>query len=268
MKYPKISIITPSYNQGNFLEETIQSVLNQSYPDLEYIIIDGGSTDNSVEIIKKYENRLTYWVSERDKGQTDAINKGIRRSTGEIIGWMNSDDFYLPRAFFKVAKVFQKRPECIVVYSDRLFLNKEGRVVGWSALPPFDPQKSDYNVGSETAFWRREASDRIGELNTDLQFAMDVEFFSRLYQIGPFCKVNGYLGCFRGHDASKSSTIQSVGIEEAIRVWTEIFGPRDENFRAVPPSYLAHRMKILRHPFLIGFPFLSYKAARFLRLKK
>ena len=106
MKYPKISIVTPSYNQGNFLEETILSVINEEYPNLEYVIIDGGSTDNSKEIIKKYENKLTYWVSEKDNGQTEAINKGFKLVTGDIFNWLNSDDFLEEGALFKIGEQF------------------------------------------------------------------------------------------------------------------------------------------------------------------
>jgi glycosyltransferase involved in cell wall biosynthesis len=103
---PKISIITPSYNQGHFIEETITSVLDQGYPNLEYIIMDGGSKDNTVEVIKKYEKHITYWVSERDKGQSDAINKGFARATGDVINWLNSDDYYAKGTLQKVGEVF------------------------------------------------------------------------------------------------------------------------------------------------------------------
>lgn len=110
MDYPKISIVTPSYNQGKYIEQTIQSVLNQNYPNLEYIIIDGGSTDETVEIIKKYEHKIHYWVSEPDKGQTDAINKGFDKCTGEIFNWINSDDFYEPNTFSKISNLFFNNP--------------------------------------------------------------------------------------------------------------------------------------------------------------
>jgi len=115
MDYPKISIITPSYNQGRYIEQTIQSVLSQNYPNLEYIIIDGGSTDETVDIIKKYESQLTYWVSEKDSGQTDAINKGFAKCTGYIINWLNSDDYYEPATLHRVANAFMNNKDCKVV---------------------------------------------------------------------------------------------------------------------------------------------------------
>src|SRR5580658_2018681 len=121
MALKKISIITPSYNQGQFLEETMLSVFNQGYPNLEYIVIDGGSTDNSVEIIKKYENRLTYWESQKDRGQTHAINKGFEKSTGEIIAWLNSDDVYCENALFIIADFFEKNIEANIVVGNGLF---------------------------------------------------------------------------------------------------------------------------------------------------
>ena len=117
---PKISIVTPSFNQGRFLEETILSVLNQRYPNLEYIVIDGGSTDESVDIIRRYENRLAYWISERDNGQVPAINKGLEQATGDIFAFINSDDVYLPGAFAAVAEYFENYPECEWVCGDTM----------------------------------------------------------------------------------------------------------------------------------------------------
>ncbi len=258
--YPKISIVTPSYNQGRFLEVTIQSVLDQNYPDLEYIIIDGGSTDNSVDIIKKYEKHLSYWISEKDDGQADAINKGIRRSTGEIIGWLNSDDTYVKGAFLKVIGAFKKNPDCIVVHGDRILIDADNHVVGWTALPPFNPQCYGFNVCSETAFWRRNAMDKIGLLNASLRFAMDLEFFSRLYQVGLFCKIDDYLGCFRCHPDNKSSTIWSVGQTEAEREWKRLFGAENENWSVGPPSSeVRHKLAFLRCLKLLGIPYIQYR---------
>lgn len=124
--WPRISIVTPSYNQGRFLEETLRSVLLQGYPDLEYIVIDGGSTDESGEIIRKYEAWLTYWVSERDQGQSDAINKGWRRCTGDIIVWLNSDDGYAPNALCEVARAFQANAFPAMVYGQEIVMDHQG----------------------------------------------------------------------------------------------------------------------------------------------
>lgn len=260
MNYPRLSIITPSYNQGEFLEATIKSVLDQGYPNLEYIIIDGGSTDNSVEIIKKYEQHLAYWVSEKDKGQTDAINKGLEKSTGDILGWINSDDVYVRGTFRKIIKAFQSHPEHIVVHGDRLLLDRSGNVAGWSSLPPFDPYRHGFTVCSETAFWRREAMASIGLLNDELQFAMDVDFFCRLYKKGKLLKINQYLGCFRCYDDNKSSTIGHIGKEEAERIWAQLFGAKNVDWLPAPrTSPLRHYARLIRHPLLIGLPFISYK---------
>ena len=123
--WPKISIITPSYNQGMYIEETIRSVLLQGYPNLEYIIIDGGSTDNSVEIIKKYEKWISFWVSEPDEGQTNALNKGFNKSTGEIVAWLNSDDYYLINTFNKLIKFINENPSAFIYYGDLIFFHEK-----------------------------------------------------------------------------------------------------------------------------------------------
>src|SRR5438105_4503434 len=127
---PRISVVTPSYNQGRFLEQCIKSVLDQGYPNLEYIIIDGGSTDESVAVIRKYQDRLASWVSERDAGQTDAINKGFRRATGEVVAWMNADDFYLPGAFARIAQAYQQSPQASFYFGNGLRVNEAGQEAG------------------------------------------------------------------------------------------------------------------------------------------
>src|ERR1035437_9023569 len=254
--FPKLSIITPSFNQGRFLEETSLSVLKQQYSNLEYIIIDGGSTDNSVEIIKKYERYLTYWISEPDKGQTHAINKGLKRATGDIIGWINSDDVYVEGAFRKVAQAFIEHPNVILVHGDRILLDAESHVSGWTALPPFDPEKTGYNICSETAFWRNSLANGFF-LKEDLRFAMDLELFCRLYRLGPFLKLNSYLGCFRCHQSNKSSTIAHIGQEEAEREWKALFGEEHEGWRLRSPvNYIKLLLKLIMHPALIGRPYV------------
>ena len=231
-EWPRLSIVTPSYNQGKFIEATIRSVLLQGYPNLEYIIIDGGSTDNSVETIKKYEKYLFYWHSKADKGQADAINQGLERSSGEILGWLNSDDVYVKGTFHKIVKSFHANPDCIVVHGNRILINENGDVTGWICLPPFEPTTLMYNVCSETAFWQRSAMKEVGLLKSSLQFAIDLEFFGRLYQYGKFLKLNDYLGYFRCYPENKSSTIAHIGREEAIREWDKLFGSKNMKEKA------------------------------------
>ena len=126
--YPSISIVTPSFNQGEFLEDTLKSVLAQAYPELEYIVVDGGSTDDSVDIIQRYAEQLDWWVSEADHGQSEAINKGFRQATGELIGWVNSDDLLMPGTLLKVAEAFENNPDAVLVYGDVDSIDADGQV--------------------------------------------------------------------------------------------------------------------------------------------
>ncbi len=138
---PHVSIITPSYNQAQFLEETIRSVISQDYAGIEYIIIDGGSTDGSVEIIRQYASRVAHWVSEPDQGQADAINKGFQRATGDIVTWLNADDVYVTRdAIRLVVMAFQAHPHADIVYGDAMTIDEQGYVRRVRLLPDFDPQ--------------------------------------------------------------------------------------------------------------------------------
>lgn len=259
--WPRISIITPSYNQGKFLEATIRSVLLQGYPNLEYIIIDGGSTDESVEIIKKYEKYLHFWVSEKDNGQADAVNKGLEKSTGEILGWINSDDIYLKGAFKKVITAFNAHDDCAFLHGNRIMIDESGSVTGWCNLPKFSAKKP-YSICSETAFWKRSIMHEVGLLNTNLKFAMDLEFFGRIYQRGKFIKLDEYLGGFRLHSLSKSSTISHIGEEETIKIWHELFNS-EPPIRTIKTSALRLLLELVRHPIIIGFPYLSYKLKKF-----
>lgn len=192
MARPKLSIITPSLNQGKFLERTIKSVLDQGYPNLEYVIVDGGSTDDSVEIIKRYEDRLEWWVSEPDEGQTAAINRGIEGTSGEVVAYLNSDDYYLPGAFDTAIAAFDRSGAGWVAgaavdvmedgSSDPIGILRpeppssvEGLVKGrfWWMLRP-------WAVPQPSAFWRRELFDRFGLFRLDMHYAFDAEFMVRL----------------------------------------------------------------------------------------
>lgn len=258
--WPRLSIVTPSYNQGKFLEATIRSVLLQGYPNLEYIIIDGGSTDNSIEIIKKYEKYLSYWRSRKDRGQSDAINQGLEKSSGQILGWINSDDVYVKGTFHKIIKAFHSYPDYIVVHGNRILINESGAVTGWCRLPPFDPKTCVFNVCSETAFWQRSVMEQAGLLNANLQFAIDLEFFGRLYKYGNFLKLNDYLGYFRCYPDNKSATMLHIGREEGAREWKHLFGAEKINEQFSEKKdlfYLFNQTtELIRQPSLIGFPYL------------
>lgn len=261
----KISILMPSYNQGIYLEAAIRSVLSQDYPNKELILIDGGSTDNSLEIIKQYQSSLAYSVSEPDHGQAHALNKATAHVTGDIIGWLNSDDCYLPGAFARVAKAFEQNPQAVLVHGDRIMIDSDGHVLGWTALPPFDPASSGYNVCSETAFWRKTCSDRLS-FDENLRFAMDLDYFGNLHHIGSFVKLDAYLGAFRCHAESKSSTIHEVGQSEADAQWKKIFPDYPEGWKKAPPAGKGKLLSaFLKHPILIAFPYLYRRF--FLRLK-
>jgi hypothetical protein len=178
--WPKISIVTPSYNQAHFLERTILSVLNQNYPNLEYIVADGGSTDCSVEIIKEYEKYLTYWTSEPDNGQSDAINKGFARSTGEIQAWLNSDDTYLPNALHSVAGLFSEYPDVDMVYGRCNIVDGSERILRETKTMPFNPSNYAYRLFTlpqPAAFWRKGTFLQAGPLNVENHTCMDYELW-------------------------------------------------------------------------------------------
>lgn len=209
MTSPKISIVTPSYNQGEFLEQTIQSVLGQEYPNLEYFVIDGGSTDNSVEIIKKYEQRLAGWVSEPDRGQAHAINKGFAMSTGDIIGWLNSDDFYLPGTLSFVAEEIDAASPEILFGNCFHFVQTQGYAYGSDVVGQHkkrDLRLADYII-QPSAFWSREAWVKTGLLDESLHFGFDWEWFIRAQRSAVKFKPHSrYLAVYRIHSSHKSGT--------------------------------------------------------------
>lgn len=221
LSWPKISIVTPSYNQGQFLERTILSVLNQNYPNLEYIIIDGGSSDNSVEIIKKYEKYLGYWVSEKDDGQADALKKGFAIASGDILAWLNSDDFYLDNTFKKVANVF-KTSDADVVYGDEYLIDKDDAIIGERRQFPFPKSLGSafliyggFGIYQPASFWSRKLYRKVGGINPSYNFAMDTDLFIRFALEKPhFEYLKGHVVCFRFHDSSKSCTIRHIGLKE------------------------------------------------------
>lgn len=184
MRLPRLTVITPSLNQGRYLERALRSVLDQGYPDLEYIVMDGGSTDESVEILHRYDDRLAYWVSELDRGQSWAINRAIERSTGDVIAYINSDDYYLPGAF-EAALPFFEDPGVRWVAGATEYREVDGTL--WSFLAPTQPEgprarwlRNTWYVPQASSFWRRDVFDEFGLLRDDLHFVFDTEFGLRL----------------------------------------------------------------------------------------
>ncbi len=209
MTDPKISIITPSYNQAEYLEQTICSVLDQNYPNLEYIVIDGGSSDRSLEIIKKYSKHLSYWVSERDEGQSHAINKGYERASGEIINWLNSDDYYEPGALFKVGFAFQDPSVNVYCGISRVFGNGTEYYSQGTDIYPDNLAKTIgwTRIDQPETFMRKKLWDVLGPVNREFHYVMDKELWIRYllkYGLADIVKTKELLVHFRLHDKSKT----------------------------------------------------------------
>jgi len=248
MTAPTISIVTPSYNQGQFLEEAIQSVLSQDYPNLEYVVMDGGSTDASVDIIRKYESKLTYWRSAPDGGQYDAINQGFARTTGEIMAWLNSDDAYLPWTLSVVGNVFSALPE--VGWITTLYplqWDRRGRAVecgrrdGYSRhaffrgrYVPLFSQCPEGCIQQESTFWRRSLWEQTGaRVDASLRLAGDFELWARFFRCVELYGVNTPLGGFRIHPAQKTAQHLEAYSREAERVLREFRGRFDRPIESI-----------------------------------
>jgi glycosyltransferase involved in cell wall biosynthesis len=215
----RITVVTPSFNQAAFLEQTIRSVLEQDIEDLEYLVVDGGSTDGSSDILRRYADRLSWWVSEPDRGQTDAINKGFARATGDILAWLNSDDTYEPGALREAVDFLERNRDVGLVYGDANFIDEAGRVIG-----RFDARPTDYDrlmrgavyIPQQAAFFRRSLWEQVGPLDTDFYFAMDYDLWVRLAKVSRLHYLPGRIWAnFRLHRAAKT-------IADDPRCWPEM----------------------------------------------
>ncbi len=218
---PLVSIVTPSFNQAAFLEKTIRSVLEQDYPRIEYILIDGGSTDGSPEIIQRYAGRLAYWVSERDRGQTDAINKGFARAQGSILAWLNSDDTYQPGAVREAVAFLLAHPEAGMVYGDGNFIAENDRVIGRfpSAQTDLPKLRRGYvHVCQQAAFFRADLWRAVGPLDPSFYFAMDYDLWVRLAQKAPLVYLPRTWANFRLHSDAKTISADDRCWPEMLRV--------------------------------------------------
>jgi glycosyltransferase involved in cell wall biosynthesis len=216
--YPLVSIITPSFNQASFLEATLESVLTQDYPHLEYLVVDGGSSDGSQEIIEKYAEQLAWWVSAPDLGQTDAINKGFRRARGEILAWLNSDDTYEPGAVSEAVAYLQAHSDVGLVYGDANFINQSGEIIG-----RFNAQQTSYQrlrrggvyIPQQASFFRSQVWKAVGPLDPSFYFAMDYDLWVRIAAIAPVRYHPRLWANFRLHGHAKT-------ISEDDRCWPEM----------------------------------------------
>ena len=224
---PKISIVTPSFNQGQFLERTILSVINQNYPHLEYIVIDGGSTDNSIDIIKKYEHKLHYWCSEPDKGHYDAVNKGFSKATGDVFAWLNSDDMYCPWALKTVGSVLGHLPEVHwmttltpLKWDEQDFCSGAGNFPGFSKKAFLNgiylPWDGTWPIQQESTFWRRNLWDSGGGINLEYQLAGDFDLWARFFKKTDLYGLSSPLGGFRVHQHQRSHQVTQYR-DEALR---------------------------------------------------
>ena len=239
-----LSIVTPSFNQGLFIHETINTILNQNFPALEYVVIDGGSTDDTVDIINKYEPHLHYWVSEPDDGQYSAINKGFAHTSGDIMAWLNSSDLYMPWAFKTGAIIFDKFPETEwLTTSMQACVDASGNLITIS--PVYGFTKGGFLAGDnlletgtngtsfiqqESTFWRRTLWERAGGgVDEGLKYAADFELWARFFQYATLYAIDIPLGCFRRHDNQKTSLAFDDYLDEARRVFRHYGGKRQKS---------------------------------------
>jgi glycosyltransferase involved in cell wall biosynthesis len=248
--WPRISVITPSYNQGQYLEQTIRSVLLQGYPNLEYIIVDGGSTDESVAVIKKYERHLAHWESEKDRGQSHAINKGFARSTGEVMCWLNSDDFFLPGTLRAVVEALFEGEgaravvgHCVQVYADgRPPHRGRGRFESLERLLEF---WKGYQMHQPSIFWRREVFERVGYLDESLHLTMDFDYWVRAARHFEFKNIDRDLSCATYHEEAKTgdgfAAYQRELRSRARVYWPSPLSPAHWRLRASMFKHLTYR---------------------------
>lgn len=217
---PLVSIITPSYNQAEFLEETICSVLRQDYAPIEYILMDGGSTDGSLEIIKRYERQLAFWVSEPDSGQVDAINKGLRNASGEIVAWINSDDLYMAGAIQEAVQTLQCNSDVGMVYGDGIMVDSEGKLLDLHYYHTYNVlELLCFEVLLQpTVFMRRSVLEEVGVLSLDYDLILDHELWIRIAAHSPILHVPSFWAVERTHESAKTIAQASTFVSEAERL--------------------------------------------------
>lgn len=237
MKNLKFSIVIPSYNQGIFIEQTLTSIISQKYENLEIIVIDGGSTDNTTSILKKYSSHITYWQSKPDNGQSDAIAIGFSLATGDILSWLNSDDIYHPSALQEVNNTFLET-DAEVVYGNMYLINESGQVVSERYLTTFLPEClrdaylcGGFGIYQPASFWRRSIYEKVGGLDKSFRFCMDNDLFNRFVIFGAKFKfIDDFLAGFRIHSESKTSTLSNIAKSEGLAIYDKYVTKRNIKF--------------------------------------
>ena len=276
--YPTISVVIPSFNQGEYIEETLVSVIGQCYPKLEIIVIDGGSTDNTTAVIEKYADHIHYWHSRKDRGQADAINQGMRLSSGDIVCWLNSDDMYLPGTLLDVGRRFQSRiHDYYLLYGGSLHFRQTDNHLSSHAqsMCTFDSERLTYCdfIAQPSAFWTRKLWLAAGELNSDRHYVLDWEWFIRASKLTDFEYVSKLYSLYRFHDAHKSSSggaqrcqeIAEVVQQYAPEYWQRLYLEVLNNYEQVNKlDGVMGRLNVpKRHLFFaLFFPKLLYKLKR------
>jgi glycosyltransferase involved in cell wall biosynthesis len=228
-----VSIITPSFNQAAYLEQTIRSVLEQDYPRIEYLVVDGASTDASVEVIRKYESKLAWWVSEKDRGQADAINKGFARATGDVIAWLNSDDYYLPDTISAAVKAFEENPDVVLAYGNMISVDENGKTfntLNYRQLTLEDLLCFQI-IGQPAVFMRRSALQAAGELDPTFHFMLDHHLWIRLAQRGKILHVDQTWAAARYHAEAKNIALAAEFGRDAFRILDAV--TKDENLAPI-----------------------------------
>lgn len=244
---PLVSVVTPSYNQGAFLEETILSVLRQDYPKLEYLIMDGGSTDGSQEIIRRYADRLAYWTSERDQGQADAINRGFAKASGQILAWLNSDDTYEPGAVHAAVEALETHPDADGLYGDCAYVDQAAARVTTFRAQPFDLATylcTEGFIHQPTVFLRRRVLDRVGPLDPSFTLCLDYEYWLRISTACRWRYLPSVLARFRMHPAAKSQARRRGFLAERVRCLDRLFAD---------PKLPAGISRVRRHAYAVAY---------------
>ena len=261
MNYPKISIVTPSYNQKDYLEQTIRSVIDQNYPNLEYVVMDGGSTDGSADVIRKYADRISYWVSEKDKGQYDAINKGFAHTTGEIMGWINSSDLLYPWTLHIVGEIFEQNPHISWIHglpSNMSHGTAPQSVYNAPEKNIFDVLSGNYaGIQQESCFWRRSLWEKAGgALDINIRYAGDFNLWLKFFEHAELYYVNTILGGFRFHDVRRGGYSTDHYGNEVKAVFKEYRGK----------ASAAQKMKAMTIKTLVGKSDMRSRALKKLKL--